>query len=229
MVKIYNIITFKINFNGKISIFVQMAERSIKNLQHDGGCVVFDFTNTINTRTTAEAHDYLKNYADILSWSGKADILPAEKIKSLTRYASAHVDESSIAFKKAIRAREALYPMFSAIARAKTPDKRILDEFNMILSDCFSKIQLKISTSEVTPGFTNNTVLLDEPLCVIVKSAYDILTQENFQRLKECPRCGWLFIDRTKNGKRRWCDMQVCGSRSKATRYYHKKKEESKS
>jgi predicted RNA-binding Zn ribbon-like protein len=32
-------------------------------------------------------------------------------------------------------------------------------------------------------------------------------------------RCGWLFVDRSANGKRRWCDPKACGNRMKVRRY----------
>ncbi|WP_344746998.1 CGNR zinc finger domain-containing protein [Streptosporangium vulgare] len=35
-----------------------------------------------------------------------------------------------------------------------------------------------------------------------------------------CPSCYWLFLDTSKNGRRRWCSMTTCGSRDKARRYY---------
>jgi predicted RNA-binding Zn ribbon-like protein len=31
--------------------------------------------------------------------------------------------------------------------------------------------------------------------------------------------CDWLFIDRSRNHSRRWCDMGACGSRAKMQRY----------
>src|SRR5437867_266741 len=31
--------------------------------------------------------------------------------------------------------------------------------------------------------------------------------------------CEWLFLDRTKNRTRRWCDMKICGNRAKARRF----------
>lgn len=43
-------------------------------------------------------------------------------------------------------------------------------------------------------------------------------------RVKACGGCGWLFVDRTRNGSRRWCISAMCGSRDKARRYYHRKK-----
>jgi predicted RNA-binding Zn ribbon-like protein len=39
--------------------------------------------------------------------------------------------------------------------------------------------------------------------------------------VKECDGhdCGWLFLDTSKAGRRRWCSMDVCGNRAKAQRY----------
>lgn len=43
--------------------------------------------------------------------------------------------------------------------------------------------------------------------------------------MKICGHCGWLFIDRSRNRSRTWCDMAVCGNRAKASRHYRKRKE----
>src|ERR1700735_2051557 len=40
-------------------------------------------------------------------------------------------------------------------------------------------------------------------------------------------RCGWLFIDDSKNASRRWCSMQSCGNRAKALRHYLRSKNSS--
>ncbi|MGH3400264.1 MAG: CGNR zinc finger domain-containing protein [Streptosporangiaceae bacterium] len=41
-------------------------------------------------------------------------------------------------------------------------------------------------------------------------------------RLGICPPehegCGWLFLDRSRNGSRRWCTMEFCGAQAKARR-----------
>lgn len=44
-------------------------------------------------------------------------------------------------------------------------------------------------------------------------------------RVKVCPTCRWLFLDRSKNRSRRWCDMKVCGNRAKAHQHYHSQKQ----
>lgn len=38
-------------------------------------------------------------------------------------------------------------------------------------------------------------------------------------RLHACPRCGWLFVDTSRGGKRRWCNMRICGNREKIARH----------
>jgi predicted RNA-binding Zn ribbon-like protein len=42
-----------------------------------------------------------------------------------------------------------------------------------------------------------------------------------WSRLKACRRevCGWLFYDRSRNRSARWCDMAVCGNRTKTRAY----------
>ncbi|RWX75854.1 hypothetical protein EPK99_19430 [Neorhizobium lilium] len=58
-------------------------------------------------------------------------------------------------------------------------------------------------------------------------SALRLLSDTESARLKICGNCGWLFLDRSRNRSRAWCDMAVCGNRIKASRHYHRKKKES--
>ncbi|MDL2404542.1 CGNR zinc finger domain-containing protein [Rhizobium calliandrae] len=60
-----------------------------------------------------------------------------------------------------------------------------------------------------------------------VHSTLRLIAMPDPDRMKICRNCGWLFIDRSKNKSRAWCDMAVCGNRAKANRYYRRKKEES--
>uniref|UniRef100_A0A7C1T0P3 Zinc finger CGNR domain-containing protein n=1 Tax=Agrobacterium albertimagni TaxID=147266 RepID=A0A7C1T0P3_9HYPH len=59
------------------------------------------------------------------------------------------------------------------------------------------------------------------------RSALGLICEPQPERMKICGNCGWLFIDRSKNRSRTWCDMAVCGNRVKANRHYHRKKKES--
>lgn len=60
-------------------------------------------------------------------------------------------------------------------------------------------------------------------LAAIEASASGLLVdRRDAVRLKCCPGddCGWLFVDETGNGRRRWCSMASCGNRTKARRHY---------
>ena len=54
-------------------------------------------------------------------------------------------------------------------------------------------------------------------------SALSLLRDDTIARLRICPNCSWLFVDRSRNSSRLWCDMAVCGNRQKASRHYRRR------
>ncbi|GIH09798.1 hypothetical protein Rhe02_78650 [Rhizocola hellebori] len=56
----------------------------------------------------------------------------------------------------------------------------------------------------------------------IAEAAIDVLRAADLTRVRRCPMleggCGWLFLDQSRNGSRRWCRMADCGSTVKARR-----------
>jgi predicted RNA-binding Zn ribbon-like protein len=69
----------------------------------------------------------------------------------------------------------------------------------------------------------NEPVQLISPIWPVLKSLYDLLTEDDRIRIKACPSCGWVFYDETKDGKRRWCNPLNCGTKDKMDRYTKKK------
>lgn len=61
------------------------------------------------------------------------------------------------------------------------------------------------------------------------RSALKLVCQSEPERLKICPNCEWLFVDKSRNRSRSWCDMAVCGNRAKARLHYARKRKESAS
>lgn len=66
--------------------------------------------------------------------------------------------------------------------------------------------------ASVNAGWTELCDLLVPPLVALGSEK---------PRLRACGnrRCGWLFVDRSANGRRRWCDPKACGNRMKVRRY----------
>jgi predicted RNA-binding Zn ribbon-like protein len=62
---------------------------------------------------------------------------------------------------------------------------------------------------------------LEKPLLAAAAAIGRFLFETDFEKLKLCalPTCGWLFVDVSRNGRRRWCDMSVCGNLAKARRF----------
>lgn len=57
----------------------------------------------------------------------------------------------------------------------------------------------------------------------IARGAVDLLRDGSAERIKACPGCGFVFLDTTKNGSRRWCAMEDCGTQEKMRRYVTKR------
>ena len=84
-----------------------------------------------------------------------------------------------------------------------------------------------LARSALTPShdryewrWTLSVFPLEAALGPIALSAVALLTQGDLTRVKQCGgvACGWLFYDETKNNRRRWCEMEVCGNRAKQRR-----------
>lgn len=200
--------------------------RSIANLQLDGGCPVFDFTNTISNRNDPDYFDYLTTYDDFIQWTDKIGLLPKGKLQAIVAFSKRHARKSADTMKMVIETREVIFKLFSSLVQHRKADREALDALNSFLSEALSNMRIEIGRAEVATSFrVSDKTILKEPLYILIKNAFDILSTQSFERIKECPTCKWLFLDTTKNGKRRWCNMQVCGSNDKARRYYHRKKE----
>jgi predicted RNA-binding Zn ribbon-like protein len=78
--------------------------------------------------------------------------------------------------------------------------------------------------------FTIQTGLrLEEPtdlLVPVAEAAADLLCHADLSRVRRCahPECILYFLDGTKNGTRRWCDMRTCGNRANASAYYRRRR-----
>ena len=67
----------------------------------------------------------------------------------------------------------------------------------------------------------------DEPLsfeAALAVSALSLLSSGSLAKLKICRHCEWLFLDKSRNSSRLWCDMSVCGNRVKAKQHYRRQK-----
>jgi predicted RNA-binding Zn ribbon-like protein len=81
----------------------------------------------------------------------------------------------------------------------------------------------------VADGHTRLEVAVDGsglhyPAHVLALAAFDFLRGLPRDRTRMCadPRCTWIFIDSSRGGQRKWCDMATCGNAAKSRRHYER-------
>lgn len=191
-----------------------------------GGRLCLDFANTVDWHASDRPEELLTSYGEFIAWSQRAGILTEEQVQSLLQQAAERPDEAEAALTQAIALREAIYEVFAAIARGRSPQESGLSALNAALSETLVHSRI-VSTEE---GFrwqwAGEEDALDRPLWSIARSAADLLTSDEVQRVGQCADdrgCGWLFLDASRNHSRRWCSIKGCGNRAKARRHYARK------
>jgi predicted RNA-binding Zn ribbon-like protein len=197
--------------------------RAIATLELLGGRACLDFINTIDPRVGERRHDYLASYADLAQWSAHAQLLTAEQVDALLRAAARHPHDASALFARAIALRETLYRVFVAVAGEREPAAADLAAVHSAYVEMMTQAQLVAEEKGFAWQWPTGAQVLDQLLWPIIRSAVDLLTAPEVRRVRVCPGlddCGWLFLDSSKSGRRRWCSMESCGSRAKMRRYY---------
>ena len=173
-----------------------------------------DFVNTRYWRGQAEPTETLNNPEDLASWTANQGGPRAAKPPARRE------------FERAIELRETLHRLFDAEAQDKTPNPRDLETLNQALAAAPVRVALKRERGgygwDVDAKSGTALVLL----APVLWSAGDLLAGTRLDRVRRCanPDCGWIFLDDSRAGRRRWCSMQSCGNRAKAKRHYHKVK-----
>ena len=196
------------------------SKRTLETLEIVGGALCLDFVNTINSRRNPE-HDYLTVYMDLLNWSGKVGILSTLQNSRMQKQARQDVEVGESALKKAKEFRELLHRLFADLASGGEPKKDDMVSFSEFYGEAISNSQL-VRTDDYFSHHWQVDQTYDAMLWPIAYSAGQILLSKELSQVKECPGCGWLFLDTSKNQSRRWCSMNTCGARDKMRRYHGK-------
>lgn len=203
-----------------------VKNEKIDNITICGGALSIDFINTVKDRITIPLPDYLDNFPDLLYWALRLEIIDTELFKKIEVNAARHPKKAIAFLNKAISTRELLYQVFHSIYQQKIISQALLDEFHKLTAQCFPFLKLKQEDKTFRQYWDFEDGSFMYILAPIVKDSYELLLHAQSERLKECPKCAWLFLDTTKNGKRRWCSMKTCGSNVKALNWYYRQQEE---
>ena len=196
--------------------------RTLEMLELVGGALCLDFVNTINSRVHPE-HDYLMQYSDVAGWANKVGILTSAQLNQLQKRAKQKGGEAENALRAARTLRELLYRLFSNATKGSEPSKKDMRALVTSYGAAISHGKfLKKDNHYTTIWKVDST--FKAVLWPIIHSAGELLLSDELSQVKECPGCGWLFLDTSKNQSRRWCSMNTCGARDKMRRYHKRQR-----
>jgi predicted RNA-binding Zn ribbon-like protein len=122
---------------------------------------------------------------------------------------------------RASRLRGSVRAVFLAVADGLPPPEADLQVLRSVLATGLPHAAFADSEAGYELVWTKQSA--DALLARVAWSAVTLLRTGPLDRVRECPSCGWLFLDTSRNGRRRWCSMDTCGSRDKAKRYYQRR------
>ncbi len=182
-----------------------------------------DFVNTVGGLRPALAREYLNAYGDLIRWARQAGLIDSRRGQALLAEAARHPQRAEQAVENAQRVREALHDLILSALRSRRPPAQALELVNRWIADAMSRRRL------IPRGAGYELDWQEEPgdlLAFLIPLALDAaeVLSASLERVRICGesevgRCGWLFLDETKNHSRRYCTMKDCGNRAKQRRF----------
>jgi len=204
--------------------------RRERRFELKGGVVCLDFVNTVGWRLTERPSEYLRSYEDLLDWGRQAGLLAPPETEDLFRQATLDPEGAQEALSRALDLREEIHRVISRAIAGESQDESDLSALNRELSIALSHLRVMPADGAYGWGWDRSRgdggARLDSPLWPVAQSAAELLTSPKLGRVKLCAGegCGWVFLDESRNGSRRWCDSRDCGNRERVRRHLARKR-----
>ena len=200
------------------------AGKHAGTLELRGERLCLNFANTVGWHASDYPQEWLHSYADLLAWSRHAGILTDRQNEQLLQDAQSHASLAEEVLTRAITLREAIYRIFSHIVQGRLPKSEDLTTLQKAYVEAVIHAQVIPMGDSFTFNWEHNEYALDFPLWLVSHSGMELLLSEELHRVKECPGdgCGWLFLDKSRNQSRRWCNGQDCGNRVRVRQHYQR-------
>jgi predicted RNA-binding Zn ribbon-like protein len=183
--------------------------------------VWLDFVNT-DAAAQSPGADLLRDFESLLRWMQGEGVLDEERAAGIRRRAALQPAAAAATLVDARRVRAALRSLAERGDRIERIREEATLEINRVLGRSAGTRRIDpAGDGRYTRSFVPTGDAFAGLMIPIVESAADSLIGGELGRIRRCadPRCHRVFVDATKNGLRRWCDMGTCGNRAKAARH----------
>ncbi|QWF18792.1 CGNR zinc finger domain-containing protein [Lysobacter capsici] len=206
---------------------MQLESHAFKPADLVGGDPALDLVNTVTARDT-QPRDWLDDYAGLLRWARQGEAFARGDLTALDALAAESPAKAAAALARCKSLREALCEALYALAHGRQPDDATLDSLDQARLSASRAARLISRDSRLQTQWSVERSGLDLIAHVITAYAIELLKDARLDRLRVCDGndCGWVFIDTSKNGRRRWCDMATCGNVAKARRFQQRQRDD---
>jgi predicted RNA-binding Zn ribbon-like protein len=186
-----------------------------------GSELAFDLTNTSSGRGGPMHKEHLLGAEDVVAWARQARVLTPADGQWLAHEVVRDMALAQALMERIRDLREVIYAIGAQTAAGGRPAAADADLLARIYADCVARARLVPHGAGFVWTWDPRQAPVEAVLGPIALSALTLLTQADLSRIKQCQgdHCGWLFFDTTKNKRRRWCEMEVCGNRAKQRRH----------
>jgi predicted RNA-binding Zn ribbon-like protein len=191
-----------------------------------GGLSCLNFTNTAGGHTKIREVERIPTYADAISWGVYAELITSAEAKTLQALIKIKPKDAARRVHELQAFREALHRLVTSIAHKEEPARADFTRVRGTISKALSTADVKPDDAEFVWSADADALGLSTVIARVALSAHHMLSREKPSQLRQCEICTWLFIDRTKNQARRFCRQDACGAKSRAERFYGKKRKE---
>lgn len=190
------------------------------------GHVALDLVNTLDERRGAEPRELLDSYRALTRWARGAGLLESRDEKTLLAAASRDEASAERVLRRAIELREVCFSIFEAVSRRDHFPPRPLEVLHKLFYEAMKRRSLESSGTRAEWVWNCADDELDRFLWPVIDAATELVTSDDAARVRCCQgeTCARLFIDNSRQGNRRWCDMKRCGNRAKVRRHYERAK-----
>ncbi|QEC45269.1 CGNR zinc finger domain-containing protein [Pseudobacter ginsenosidimutans] len=203
-----------------------MENIDVTNMSVCGGILCLDFINTVSEWLPETGKEYITHHEALIKWTKRMDFLSPKAFRAYEIAARRLEPQQQVSALKYFRqVRQCMYEVMNEVAKKKKVAGPFDQLGDHIRSSNRHLIYKKDAAGTVSASFDEQYPAMIPVWHALQSAASLLLDAAQWNRVRSCPSCGWLFLDSSKGGKRKWCDMTLCGSRDKASRYYYNHKQ----
>jgi predicted RNA-binding Zn ribbon-like protein len=194
-----------------------------------GGHPALDFVNTTDRDGDRLVNDRFASLDDVVHWATSAGILDGPAATRIRGWGRQDSELATMAHSRALDSRELIHRVFAGVVPGPA-DHVALADLDRVFQRMLARRHLAAGPGGATWRWEPVERELVEILGPLAIAAVELLTAPaELETLRRCdgPACGWLYLDRSRNGRRRWCEMRSCGAQAKSRRQYARRRQAS--